>query len=159
MMSRKIGLFLIQSLAVSLFAQPFAAAETKELVGRVYADRSANLLPLGGGNGAMTVEATGIVAMSGNPPTVFTLACAGLGLVDKDGKATTEAYCRLDETAADSIDLKGKVSAGKGTFEVIGGSGKYAGATGSGKYQRADGADESAGESGTGVLELKVTTR
>lgn len=158
-MSHKIGVRMLKCLLLFLAAQTATTAETIEYVGRVYADRSANLLPMGSGDGAMTVEVVGIVAMSGNPPSVFTLGCAGLGLVDKDGKSTTEAYCRLDETGSDSIDLKGKVREGKGTFDVIGGSGKYAGATGSAKYHRVAGTTEETPESGTGVLELKVTTK
>ena len=140
---------------VLLVAAQGAAAETIEYTGRVYADRSANLLPLGSGNGAMTVEAAGVVAMSGNPPSLFKLGCAGLGLVDEEGDATMDVYCTLYEDITDAFDLKGKVSKGEGSFEVIGGSGRYAGATGTARYKRHD----DASDDGTGVLEVKLQTK
>jgi len=132
-----------------------ATAESIEYTGRVYADRSANLLPLGNGDGAMTVEAAGLVAMSGNPPVLFTLRCAGLGLIDTEGEAAQmDVYCSLAENDADAFDLKGKVSKGVGSFEVIGGSGRFAGATGSGSYKRLDGSTD-----GTGIIEVKLNTK
>lgn len=131
-----------------------AGAGSIEYTGRVYADRSANLLPLGNGNGAMTVEAAGIAAMSGNPPSVFKLGCAGLGLVDSAGEATMDVYCTFYENDTDAFDLKGKVHKGEGSFDVIGGSGRFAGATGTAKYKRNE-----AGEDGTGVIEVKMQTK
>lgn len=137
-----------------LVAAQGAAAETIELTGRVYADRAANLLPLGNGDGAMTVQASGVVAMSGNPPSLFALGCAGLGLVDKEGEATMDVYCSLTEDGENAFDLKGRVHKGEGTFDVIGGSGRFAGATGKATYKRLGDAS-----SGTGVLEVKLKTR
>jgi hypothetical protein len=140
--------------AILLLATQGAMAESIEYTGRVYADRAANLLPLGNGNGAMTVQASGVVAMSGNPPSLFALGCAGLGLVDKEGDATMDVYCSLTEDGANAFDLKGKVHKGEGKFDVIGGSGRFAGATGTATYKRLGDAS-----SGTGVLEVKLKTR
>ena len=131
-----------------------AAAESIEYTGRVYAERSANLLPLGNGTGAMTVEVAGMAAMSGNPPSIFKLGCAGLGLVDTEGEATMDVYCTLYETDTDAFDLKGQLKKGEGSFNVIGGSGRFAGATGTAKYQRL----ETSGE-GTGTIEVKLRTK
>jgi len=140
--------------AVLFLAAQAASAETIEYTGRIYADRSANLLPLGNGTGAMTVEAAGIAAMSGNPPSVFKLGCAGLGLVDSAGEATMDVYCTFYEDDTDAFDIKGKVHKGEGSFDVIGGSGRFAGATGTAKYKRLDESDD-----GTGVIEVKMRTK
>jgi hypothetical protein len=142
--------------ALLLLTAQAAVAESIEYTGRIYADRSANLLPLGNGNGAMTVEAAGIAAMSmsGSAPSVFKLGCAGLGLVDTEGEATMDVYCTFTESDTDAFDLKGKVHKGEGSFDVIGGSGRFAGATGTAKYKRNE-----AGEDGTGVIEVKIRTK
>jgi hypothetical protein len=140
--------------AVLLLAAQGAAADSIEYTGRIYADRSANLLPLANGNGAMTVEVVGVAAMSGNPPSLFKLGCAGLGLVDKEGEATVEVYCTFYESETDAFDLKGKVHKGEGSFDVIGGSGRFAGATGTAKFKRNE-----AGEDGTGIIEVKMRTK
>jgi hypothetical protein len=135
-----------------------SAGETLNYTGRIYADRAASLMPLGNGNGAMVIEAAGIVAMSaaGGAPSAFGLSCVGLGIVDTEGKADSEVYCTLKESDTDSFDLKGRVKEGDGSFEVIGGSGRFAGATGKAKYTRLDKAGEENTGGGTGLLEAQV---
>lgn len=142
-------------LAGAVSASTATAGETLELTGRLYADRAANLLPLANGTGVMNVEVSGIAAMSGNPPVIYAVGCAGLGLVDAEGKADTQVYCTFTESDADAFDVKGKVREGDGKLEVIGGSGRFAGATGGGRFLRAD----KAGGPGTGIVEVSIKTK
>jgi len=92
-------------------------------------------MPLGNGEGVLIMQSSGIVAMSGEPPTIQALSCSGMGLQKLDESTTTDFYCNLKENTEDSFDIKG--TAGNetgGEFDVIGGSGKWAGATGKGKF-------------------------
>ena len=131
------------------------AGETQEYTGRVYADRTSSLLPLGNGTGVMNLQVSGTAAMSGNPPSMFLVQCAGLGLVDAEGKASSDVYCTFDENDTDAFDVKGKVVEGEGNLEVIGGSGRFAGATGSGKFQRTS----TAGDDSAGIIQVKIRTK
>ncbi|OGT82524.1 MAG: hypothetical protein A3H91_03560 [Gammaproteobacteria bacterium RIFCSPLOWO2_02_FULL_61_13] len=131
------------------------AGETQEYTGRVYADRTSTLLPLGNGTGVMSIQVSGISTMSGNPPSVFLMRCAGLGLVDAEGKAASDVYCTFDESDNDTFDVKGKLVEGEGMLEVIGGSGRFAGATGSGKFQRTS----TDGDKSAGIIQVKVKTK
>ena len=142
--------------AISLFLCVPAAAETLEYSGRVYAERVAQLLPLGSGTGILTMHAVGLVAMSGDPPSIFSLICSGLGIQNPEDVTTTEVYCNLAEDAANSFDLHGNFKDGAGEVKVIGGNGRFAGATGSGKFKRNEpGSDQE----GTGVLQVTIKTK
>lgn len=113
------------------------AGQTSEYTGTVYATPVKNLMPLGNGDGVLIMQSSGIVAMSGDPPTIHALSCSGMGLEKPDETTTTDFYCNLKETPEDSFDIKGTVGGeGAGGFDVIGGSGKWAGATGTGEFVR-----------------------
>jgi len=129
--------FLLQTtiLALLLITNSVFAGQTTRYTGTVYATPVKNLMPLGNGEGVLIMQSSGIVAMSGEPPTIQALSCSGMGLQKLDESTTTDFYCNLKENTEDSFDIKG--TAGNetgGEFDVIGGSGKWAGATGKGKF-------------------------
>ena len=132
-----------------------SAGETTKYTGTLYANPTKSLLPLGNGNGVMLVEASGIAALSGNPPAIFAVICAGMGVVDAESNATTDFYCNMKESEEDSFDIRGSIKEKKGVFDVIGGSGKWSGATGKGKFDQAMVSDEGS----KNILELEITTK
>ena len=115
------------------------AAQTTKYTGTVYAAPVKNLMPLGNGDGVLIMQSAGVVAMSGDPPTMHILTCSGMGLEKADETTITDFYCNLQENTADSFDIKGTIGGdGAGGFTVIGGSGKWAGASGKGEFARVD---------------------
>ena len=120
------------------------AGQTSKYTGTVYSSPVKNLMPLGNGNGVLIMQSSGIVAMSGEPPTLHALSCSGMGLEKPDETTTTDFYCNLRENPEDSFDIKGTVGGeGAGSFDVIGGSGKWASATGKGEFVRVDESENS----------------
>lgn len=111
-------------------------------------------MPLANGDAVVLVEAAGISAMSGNPPSVLAVKCSGMGIVDENSKAKTDFYYSFKETENDGFDIKGVINEDSGTFGVIGGSGKWSQATGKGKFvqviQTPDGSKN--------VFEMEITT-
>ena len=126
-------LFLVGlTISINVYAE-----QTSKYTGTVYATPVKSLMPLGNGDGVLIMQSSGIVAMSGDPPTIHALSCSGMGLEKPDETTTTDFYCSLKETPEDSFDVKGTLDGvGSGTFDVIGGSGKWAGATGKGEFVR-----------------------
>ena len=124
-------------LALLFLSGSVYAEQTTKYTGTVYATPVKQLMPLGNGDGVLLTQSSGIVAMSGEPPTIHALTCAGMGLEKPDETTATSFYCNVRESAEDSFDIKGTAGdeAG-GKFDVIGGSGKWAGATGKGKFVR-----------------------
>ncbi len=117
------------------------AGQTAKYTGTVYASPVKHLMPLGNGDAVLIIEVAGIVALSGNPPTMGTLTCSGMGIETPDENTTTDFYCNIKENGEDSFDLKGKATEtadgqSQGSFDVVGGSGKWANATGKGKFNR-----------------------
>ncbi len=117
------------------------AGQTTKYTGTVYASPVKHLKPLGNGDAVLIIEVAGIVALSGNPPTMGTLTCSGMGIETPDENTTTDFYCNIKENGEDSFDLKGKATEtadgqSQGSFDVVGGSGKWANATGKGKFNR-----------------------
>ena len=130
------------------------AGQTVKHSGTVYATPVKNLMPLGNGDAVVIMQSVGIVAMSGEPPTIHTMSCSGMGLQKADESIDTQFYCNLKENNDDSFDIKG--TAGDetgGEFDVIGGSGKWAGATGKGKFVRVIQSDEG----NKNVFEVEIT--
>ena len=74
-----------------------SAKETTKYTGTVYGNPVVHLMPLGNGDGILIVEITGVVALSGNPPTVNTLSCSGMGLQKVNNNITTNFYCNVKE--------------------------------------------------------------
>jgi hypothetical protein len=134
--------FMLSAVMIALLCATGSASakETTKYTGTVYGHPVIHLMPLGNGDGIVIVEITGIVALSGNPPTVNTLSCSGMGLQKVNNNITTNFYCNVKENTEDSFDIKGLASEinGKssGSFDVVGGSGKWSGATGKGKFLR-----------------------
>ena len=117
------------------------AGQTTKYTGTVYASPVKHLMPLGNGDAVLVIEIAGIVALSGNPPTMNTLTCSGMGIETSDENTTTDFYCNIKENSKDSFDLKGKATEtadgqSQGSFDVVGRSGKWANATGKGKFNR-----------------------
>ncbi len=135
------------------------AAENIKYTGTIYATSVQSLMPLGNGDGVVTAEVIGVSAMSGNPPSLFGLACAGMGIEDEEGRGDIDIYCTFKENENDSFDVKGTIKQGKGKLKVIGGSGKYAGSTGKGTYKRTD--QENSGSMGAskGLIEVSIRTK
>ena len=132
----KIFLFALLFITSSAFA-----GQTAKYTGTVYASPIKHLMPLGNGDAVLIIEVAGIVALSGNPPTMGTLTCSGMGIETPDENTTTDFYCNIKENGEDSFDLKGKATEtadgqSQGSFDVVGGSGKWANATGKGKFNR-----------------------
>ena len=147
--------FFLQIIIIGLFATATAlAGETTKYTGTVYATPVKNLMPLGNGDGVLIMQSSGIVAMSGEPPTIHALTCAGMGLEKPDETTTTDFFCTIKENSDDSFDIKGTASDETGgAFDVIGGSGKWAGATGNGKFVRVIQSDEG----NKNVFEVEIT--
>ncbi len=149
---KKTILFLIFIYSSSL------AAETTKYTGTVSGQPVKHLMPLGNGDAVLMIESSGIIALSGNPPTINTMTCSGLGYQNVDNKTTTDFYCNIKENDEDSFDLKGIATEengeADGKFDVIGGSGKWKGATGKGKFIRLEKTD--AGNKT--YLEMEITT-
>ncbi len=134
--SHNIFLFALLFITSSAFA-----GQTAKYTGTVYASPIKHLMPLGNGDAVLIIEVAGIVALSGNPPTMGTLTCSGMGIETPDENTTTDFYCNIKENGEDSFDLKGKATEtadgqSQGSFDVVGGSGKWANATGKGKFNR-----------------------
>ena len=130
------------------------AEQTAKYTGTVYATPVKQLMPLGNGDSVLITQSTGIVAMSGDPPTIHALSCSGMGLEKPDETTATNFYCNIKESAEDSFDIKG--TAGDetgGKFDVIGGSGKWKGAAGKGKFVRVIQSDEG----NKNVFEVEIT--
>jgi hypothetical protein len=130
------------------------AGQTTKYTGTVYATPVKNLMPLGNGDAVVISQSAGIVAMSGEPPTIHALSCSGMGLQKQDESTTTDFYCNLKENSEDSFDIKG--NAGNetgGEINVIGGSGKWAGAKGKGKFVRVIQSEEG----NKNVFEVEIT--
>jgi hypothetical protein len=109
-------------------------AETIKYTGTIHASSVKSLMPLTNGDGVLLLEASGIAALSGNPPAVLAVKCSGMGIVDSESKANTDFYCSFSESEKDGFDIKGTVKEESGAFDVIGGSGKWAKAKGKGKF-------------------------
>ena len=137
--------FLQTALLVVLFiANNVYAGPTSKYTGTVYSTPVQNLMPLGNGDGVLIMQSSGIVVMSGEPPTMHELSCSGMGLEKPDENVTTDFYCNIKENSEDSFDIKGTVGGeGAGGFDVIGGSGKWSGATGRGEFVRVEEAEKS----------------
>ena len=155
----KINILLRTAIAfLVLISCPLHAAETTKYTGTVYASPVKHLMPLGNGDAVLLIELAGIVALSGNPPTLGTLSCTGMGLQKADNSTSTDFYCNIKQNDEDSFDFKGNATEAdgksKGSFDVVGGSGKWANATGKGKFKRIMQTD-----TGTKtVLEVEITT-
>ncbi len=131
-----IFLFALLFITSSAFA-----GQTAKYTGTVYASPVKHLMPLGNGDAVLIIEIAGIVALSGNPPTLSALTCSGMGLEKADSSTATDFYCNIKASDEDSFDLKGKATEtadgqSQGSFDVVGGSGKWANATGKGKFNR-----------------------
>jgi len=139
-------------------AYPLSAAETTKYTGTAFGSPVKHLMPLGNGDAILMIESSGVLALSGNPPTLNTLTCSGMGYQTVDNKTTTDFYCNIKENDSDSLDLKGKATEkgdeSDGSFKVIGGSGKWKGATGKGKFIRL----EKSGDASKTFVEIEVTT-
>jgi hypothetical protein len=98
-----IFLFALLFITSSAFA-----GQTAKYTGTVYASPVKHLMPLGNGDAVLIIEVAGIVALSGNPPTMGTLTCSGMGIETPDENTTTDFYCNIKENGEDSFDLKGK---------------------------------------------------
>jgi hypothetical protein len=109
-------------------------AETTKYTGTIHANSVKNLMPLANGDGVLLVEASGIAALSGSPPSVLAVKCSGMGIVDAESKAKTDFYCSFTESEEDGFDIKGIIEEETGAFDVIGGSGKWTKAKGKGKF-------------------------
>lgn len=130
------------------------AGQTASYTGTVYASPVKSLMPLGNGDGVLIMQSSGIVAMSGEPPTIHAISCSGMGLQKMDNTTTTDFYCNLKENTEDSFDIKGHAGDETGgEFDVVGGSGKWAGATGKGKFVRVIQSDEG----NKNVFEVEIT--
>ncbi len=156
---KKEKLLLQTAMTLLVFvAYPLSAAETTKYTGTVFASPVKHLMPLSNGDAVLMIESSGIMALSGNPPTINTISCSGMGYQTVDNKTTTDFYCNIKENDSDSLDLKGKATdkgnESDGSFDVIGGSGKWKGASGKGKFIRLE---KSAGANKT-FLEIEVTT-
>ena len=156
---KKEKLLLQTAMTLLVFvAFPLSAAETTKYTGTVFASPVKHLMPLSNGDAVLMIESSGIMALSGNPPTINTISCSGMGYQTVDNNTTTDFYCNIKENDSDSLDLKGKATdkgnESDGSFDVIGGSGKWKGASGKGKFIRLE---KSAGANKT-FLEIEVTT-
>ena len=129
-------------------------AETMKYTGTIHANSNKSLMPLANGDGVLLVEASGIAALSGSPPSVLAVKCSGMGVVDSESKAKTDFYCSFIESEKDGFDVKGVVEEDTGAFDVIGGSGKWAKSKGKGKFvqviRTSDGSKN--------VFEMEITT-
>jgi len=146
----KAGLILLISI---LLTSP-VTAETMKYTGTIHVSSNKSLMPLANGDGVLQVEAAGIAALSGNPPSILAIKCSGMGIVDSESKAKTDFYCSFQESYEDGFDVKGKIDGDSGNFSVIGGSGEWAKAKGKGKFlqiiQTPDGSKN--------VFEMEITT-
>lgn len=146
----KTGLILLMTMSLI----NSVTAETTKYTGTIHANSIKNLMPLANGDGILLVEASGVAALSGSPPSVLAVKCSGMGIVDSESKAKTDFYCSFIESEKDGFDIKGIIKEDAGTFDVIGGSGKWAKATGKGKFvqviQTPDGSKN--------VFEMEITT-
>lgn len=134
--TQNVFLFALLCITTNAFA-----GQTTKYTGTVYASPIKHLMPLGNGDAVLIIEIAGIVALSGNPPTLSALTCSGMGLEKANGSTSTDFYCNIKASDEDSFDLKGKAletadGKSKGSFKVVGGSGKWANATGKGKFNR-----------------------
>ena len=102
--------------------------------GTIHASSIKSLMPLHNGDGVLLLEASGIAALSGKPPSVLAVKCSGMGMVDSESKANTNFYCSFSESEEDGFDVKGIIHDESGDFDVIGGSGKWSKAKGKGKF-------------------------
>jgi len=127
-----INISLILLLTLSFINS--VTAETTKYTGTIHANSVKNLMPLANGDGVLLLEASGVAALSGSPPSVLAVKCSGMGIVDSESKAKTDFYCSFIESNEDGFDIKGVVKEDAGTFDVIGGSGKWAKAKGKGKF-------------------------
>jgi hypothetical protein len=147
--------FFLQIIVIGLLVTTTAyAGQTTRYTGTVYATPVKNLMPLGNGDGVVIMQSSGIVAMSGEPPTIHALSCAGMGLQKHDESITSQFYCNLKESTEDSFDIKGHAGDETGgEFDVIGGSGKWTGAKGKGKFVRIIESEEG----NKNVFEVEIT--
>ena len=134
----KLTFFAQTAMLVLLFlTNNVLAGQTSKYTGTVYATPVKILMPLGNGDGVLLIQSTGIVAMSGEPPTILAMTCSGMGLEKPNESTTTDFYCNIKESEEDSFDIKGTAGdESGGQFVVTGGSGKWAGASGKGQFVR-----------------------
>lgn len=141
-------------LVLLVITNSVVAGQTSRYTGTVYATPVKILMPLGNGDGVLIMQSSGIVAMSGDPPTIHAMSCSGMGLQKTDNTTTTDFYCNLKENTDDSFDIRGRAGDETGgEFDVIGGSGKWAGATGNGKFVRVIQSEEG----NKNVFEVEIT--
>lgn len=149
----KTAIIFLACASSSLFA-----AETTKYTGTVFATPVKHLMPLGNGDAVLMIDSSGIIALSGTPPTINSITCSGMGHQTVDNKTTTDFYCNIKENDENSFDLKGIATEmdgeSDGTFDVIGGSGKWKGATGKGKFLRVEKTDTA----NKAFLEVEITT-
>jgi hypothetical protein len=141
-------------LLISVLISSPVIAGTEKYTGTIHARSVKSLMPLANGDGVLMVEAAGIAALSGTPPSVLTVKCSGMGIVDTDSKAKTDFYCSFSESDEDGFDVKGTVEEETGSFDIIGGSGKWSKAKGKGKFTQV--IKTPAGSKN--VFEMEITT-
>lgn len=116
----KPGLILL----MSIFLTNPVTAETMKYTGTLHASSVKSLMPLANGDGVLLVEASGIAALSGNPPSVLAVKCSGMGIVNAESKAKTNFYYSFTESNEGGFDIKGVINEDTSAFDVIGGNGK-----------------------------------
>ena len=141
-------------LLISIIISNPVIAETTKYTGTIQANSVKSLMPLANGDGVLLVEAAGVAALSGTPPSVLAVKCSGLGIVDTESKAKTDFYCSFTESNEDGFDVKGTVEEQTGAFNVIGGSGKWAKAKGKGKFTQVIRTPKGS----KNVFEMEITT-
>ena len=114
------------------------------------------LMPLVNGESVVTAISNGVLAVSTTPPSILSVQCSAMGLMDAEDNLNLEYYCRMrdTQTGENVIALKGIETPDGNVVEIIGGAGRWAGATGKGTIKQMMGDDDRS----EFTMELTITT-
>lgn len=112
------------------------------------------VMPMANGSAAIHLSNNIVATIEPSESGFIFGTCAGLGLLTKDNRYSSEMYCTFTETGDDSFDVKASVDDEHGRVEIIGGSGKWEGAKGEGSVKR----KYAEGDRGSYEYEFKIST-
>ena len=104
---KKEKLLLQTAMTLLVFvAYPLSVAETIKYTWTVFGSPVKHLMPLGNGDAVLMIESSGILALSGNPPTLNTVTCSGMGYQTAEKKRQLTSTVTSRKTTQTVLILK-----------------------------------------------------